>query len=680
MKKNIVFIVLMITLFSNSVISQSSISFGGGRLVPSPLATVEDGGTGVISFEWAEVGGANPTKHIVFGKPNVTFSIQLSYVDLVDQDVNLITGSGLEWFTPVYEVFTDYVKVVFYQNKEIPADSGGDFMIPFNVIKNSSRDKPLNGFIGNIQARGDVLILGDHVEAYDYTLCKPVLLSLGDMTCDASGYTIDFITDATDVAVVEGVGVVDLVNSTITGIPLGTNITVKATNTGGCSTLISVKGPLTCPDTCIQPDLVVGQPVCSDSGSYKVILKEATGASLSSSVGTIVDNTLLVPLTSTQVTITATNGECTQSLTLFAPIDCETPCAEPGFSLAGVECATNMSGDYVVNFILADGAVITTDKGVVDLTAGTITVPSLDGAVEITVKSGVTCDAHVILIQAPDCVADLDIVKSTTQTTYTPGGTVTYTINVINKGPLDANNINVSDPLPTGIIAMTWTSPSSSGTGALNEKLSLDAGKSVSYTVVLTIPADFRGDLTNVANAVDPDKPDPVPCTECENVLPIGGIADITTLKTDSSEIFTRGESITYTITVSNSGPVASDNISVKDIAPVGTIISSWSGNGQSGTGNLVDTITSLAVDQTVTYTVVVDVPLNYIGDTLSNVVAIVTPETIDPTPDCVGCVDVNSIDSDGDGIPDSVDLDDDNDGILDTVEIATATNGGDTD
>jgi gliding motility-associated-like protein/uncharacterized repeat protein (TIGR01451 family) len=37
-------------------------------------------------------------------------------------------------------------------------------------------------------------------------------------------------------------------------------------------------------------------------------------------------------------------------------------------------------------------------------------------------------------------------------------------------------------------------------------------------------------------------------------------------------------------------------------------------------------------------------------------------------------------VDSDGDGIVDSIDLDDDNDGLPDTVELATASNGGDTD
>lgn len=169
MKKNIVFIVLMIGLFSNNVFSQSSISFGGGRIEPSPLATVEEGGSGVISFEWAEVGGASPVKALFFGEPNLTFSIQLSYIDLIDQDVRLITGVGLQWFTPVYEVFPGYVKIVFYQNKDIPADVGGNFFIPFKVVKNSTKEKPLNGFIGNIQARGDVLILGNYVEAWEYT-------------------------------------------------------------------------------------------------------------------------------------------------------------------------------------------------------------------------------------------------------------------------------------------------------------------------------------------------------------------------------------------------------------------------------------------------------------------------------------------------------------------------------
>ncbi|PCH72169.1 MAG: hypothetical protein COB98_12025, partial [Flavobacteriaceae bacterium] len=647
MKKRLLVSVLLFTLIVSSVFAQSSISFGGGRLVPSPLATVEESGTGVISFEWAEVGGANPTKPVVFGKPNVTFSIQLSYVDLTDKDVDLITGSGLQYFTPIYEVTADYVKVVFYQNREIPADAGGDFFIPFDVIKNSTRDKPLNGFIGNIQARGDVLILGDYVEAWDYTLCKPVLLTISDMSCDAGGYSVDFLTDAVSVEVVEGIGTVNFEEGTITNIPFGDDVTIKATNASGCFDEVKIKGPLSCPDSCVQPILSVGQPVCGprvdgDATSYKIILNETTGATVSVNAGTITGNILTVPMTSSQVTIKAFNGDCVQRVTVFAPTNCKTDCAEPEFSVAGVACATDMSGDYVVNFMVSEGAIVTSDIGTVDMSAGTITVPSLDGAVTITAKSSYDCDDQVLKIDAPDCIADLDIEKSSTQTTYTPGESVTYTINVVNNGPLDATNIQVVDDLPSGITEMTWTaSDSSNGTGALNENISLIAKATISYTVVIKVPGDYTGDLTNVASAVDPDKPDPVPCTDCKEILPSGGaIADVDVVKEAVGILkYVPGTDVVYKIKVSNAGPSTASSIVVTDAIPSGITAMSWTGpDDTSGTGALSETI-SLIAGAFVEYEVTVAVPSDFTGD-LTNIVTAIDPNVTDPN-ECTACTEI---------------------------------------
>ncbi|MPM62482.1 hypothetical protein SDC9_109354 [bioreactor metagenome] len=107
--------------------------------------------------------------------------------------------------------------------------------------------------------------------------------------------------------------------------------------------------------------------------------------------------------------------------------------------------------------------------------------------------------------------ADLTISKTDGITRYTPGTDVTYTITVANRGQDAANGATVSDPLPAGITKATWTCAATggatcavSGTGALNEKVDLPAGASVTYTVVMSVPATFTGDLVNTAKVTSP--------------------------------------------------------------------------------------------------------------------------------------------------------------------------------
>lgn len=92
---------------------------------------------------------------------------------------------------------------------------------------------------------------------------------------------------------------------------------------------------------------------------------------------------------------------------------------------------------------------------------------------------------------------------------YLPGETRTYTLVARNIGPFGAQNVTVSDPVPAGIAAATvsWTCGTTtggaacgvpSGTGALLDTgLDLPVGASATYTITLTVPADFSGDLVN---------------------------------------------------------------------------------------------------------------------------------------------------------------------------------------
>jgi len=123
--------------------------------------------------------------------------------------------------------------------------------------------------------------------------------------------------------------------------------------------------------------------------------------------------------------------------------------------------------------------------------------------------------------------ADLVVEKTTTQTSYVPGGEVVYTMTVTNNGPFGVHNARLTDLLPAGTTQASWTcqpllaasnmgkcggrSFAGTGTGAIEDvPLQLYAGNSVTFTFTVEVPQDFTGDLVNTAQVELPaGSPDP---------------------------------------------------------------------------------------------------------------------------------------------------------------------------
>jgi len=56
-----------------------------------------------------------------------------------------------------------------------------------------------------------------------------------------------------------------------------------------------------------------------------------------------------------------------------------------------------------------------------------------------------------------DNVYDLALTKADPSGTYSPGDDVTYTITIINQGDIDADNIQVTDYIPSGLSFVSST-------------------------------------------------------------------------------------------------------------------------------------------------------------------------------------------------------------------------------
>ncbi|MFL9845388.1 choice-of-anchor L domain-containing protein, partial [Flavobacterium rhizosphaerae] len=280
----------------------------------------------------------------------------------------------------------------------------------------------------------------------------------------------------------------------------------------------------------------------------------------------------------------------------------------------------------------------------------TLDVPAgYTGSLTNTVTATTSTDPYTDCGQCTDVdydnanEADIVVVNTNNQDIYNPDTTTTYTITVTNNGPDDAIDVTVTNTVPAGLTNVTWQGNGTSGTGDLNDNIPvLAVGQTVTYTLTGDIPAGSTADIvseTVVASVTtDPD----TTCPDCiDTDTAYVPYADIVTTKTlASGTTYTAGLNAVYTITVTNQGPEEAQNVVVNDNVPAGLTpaTASWSGNGTSGTGNLTNTIGSMAVGQTVTYQVTIPIPSDFDQDT--NIVnqVVVTSSTADPNPDCPGC------------------------------------------
>ncbi|MFB9063497.1 hypothetical protein, partial [Flavobacterium branchiarum] len=209
---------------------------------------------------------------------------------------------------------------------------------------------------------------------------------------------------------------------------------------------------------------------------------------------------------------------------------------------------------------------------------------------------------------------------------------------VTNNGPSDATAVSIVDNAPAGTTISSWTAmpstgvtyPNASGTGNLNETLvTLANGLVAIYEVTVQTPADFTGTLSNAVTTTSttpsptPD-PTPGPCTTCStDPIPASPQADLNTVKTLSDPTqtsFVPGQAVVYRIAVTNNGPSDATAVSIVDNAPAGTTISSWTAMpstgvtypNASGTGNLNESLATLANGLVAIYEVTVQTPADF--------------------------------------------------------------------
>jgi uncharacterized repeat protein (TIGR01451 family) len=258
--------------------------------------------------------------------------------------------------------------------------------------------------------------------------------------------------------------------------------------------------------------------------------------------------------------------------------------------------------------------------------------------------------------------------------------------------------VNILNTAPAGTSISGWTCagascPNASGVGDISETvISLISAASVTYTVDVVVPSDFTGNLVNTASA-SAAQADPVPLNNALSDTDIqSSSADIAVTNSNGSASYLAGTTVVYNVTVSNNGPSDASNVAVSDPAPAGTSITLWSCSGAScpnaaGSGSIAETALTLVAGDSVAYAVNVSIPFSFVGNLVNTASASATESDPVATNNSVTDIDIASPDSDGDGVPDSIEIadgtdpnnpndfkDSDGDGVPDLVEIAEGT------
>jgi len=146
--------------------------------------------------------------------------------------------------------------------------------------------------------------------------------------------------------------------------------------------------------------------------------------------------------------------------------------------------------------------------------------------------------------------ADLSITKSDDVNPIVAGNTLTYTVRVANAGPDTAENVVVTDTLPTGVTFGSTSGCTEDTSGVPTCSLgNIAAGDSAQYTVEVTVDAGTSGTITNrvsvTSDTTDPDTDNNATTEDTTVNPPQADQADLSISKVDDIDPILAGKQAT---------------------------------------------------------------------------------------------------------------------------------------
>ena len=212
-------------------------------------------------------------------------------------------------------------------------------------------------------------------------------------------------------------------------------------------------------------------------------------------------------------------------------------------------------------------------------------------------------------------ISDLSLAKSVTlttdadgSTTISTGDTVTFNVTISNAGPNNATGVGVGDTVPDGYTTIGAINNGGTEAGGLISWTGLNVANGtplvLSYTAVVTATGNYENfaEIT-ASDQFDPNStPDATPDTDAptENdetsLTPtLSAVSNLSIAKSvtltndaDGSTGISAGDTVTFNVTVSNSGPNNATGVGVGDTVPDGYTSIGAINNGGTEAGGLI--------------------------------------------------------------------------------------------
>ena len=219
-------------------------------------------------------------------------------------------------------------------------------------------------------------------------------------------------------------------------------------------------------------------------------------------------------------------------------------------------------------------------------------------------------------------VADLSVTKTASANPSVLGVHLTYVVTVTNHGPSAANEVTVIDTLPGSVVYVSSQlrlgpfAPSQTGCELQPGGVTIECAigtlaRGATSTVTIVVDPKTDRTITNVVvvAAAELDR-DPSDNTTSTDTVIVPG-ADVSVDAEDSSDPVVAGGTITYTLTVSNSGPSSATGVTFESRLPPEVSFRSAepSRNCTEFGGDITCVVGNLGSGTVRTITIVVDAP-----------------------------------------------------------------------
>jgi uncharacterized repeat protein (TIGR01451 family) len=162
--------------------------------------------------------------------------------------------------------------------------------------------------------------------------------------------------------------------------------------------------------------------------------------------------------------------------------------------------------------------------------------------------------------------ADLAVTKTVSNSTPNVGDTVTFTMTLSDNGPATATNVTVTDLLPAGLTFVSATPSQGSynaATGLWNVgTVTPGAPQTLSLVAIVVSP----NPQTNTATISHADQLDPNGANNSASVVLTVQTADLALAKSVVPTIANLGDTVTFTVVLTDNGPATATGVTVTDV------------------------------------------------------------------------------------------------------------------